>query len=338
MAIGTLSDLKIYPDQFYGGFNEVVAQNGNAFNAASANTIRLFTEFARGNWTEEAFFDSVSGLISRRDITSTSDATSVKMSADSMIAPKLSRIIGPVENTIGSLRTAGYDLTTESGLQQYSFLLGQQVAEAAIVDFLNSGLYAAVAVTGKSANTSLSIVAASGTKTANYATGLVPLFQKFGDRAQELTALVMHSKPFFDLMGSNIAVATDRVAGATIYEGTVGTMGRPVVVTDSAALVKTDGGGTGINSYYTLALRQGGLDIRVTEDQLIHGDIKTGVKAGLVMVLQGEYAFNVKLLGYSYSASLSTPNPADATIGTGSNWTQVFASHKWTAGARLETL
>lgn len=337
MAIGLPANFKIFPDQFYGGFNEIVAQNGNAFNQASANALRLYTEAARGMYQEEAFFDKISGLVSRRDITTQSDATSVLLSADSIIAPKLLRKIGPVDNALGAFRTSGLDFTEDSAQARFSFLLGQQYAEDALVDMLNTALSGAVTVTGKAATTRLSIVGASGTKTLNYATGLIPGLGLFGDRGQDIVAWVMHSKPFYDLMGSNIAVATDRVAGATIYEGTAGTLGRPVVVTDSASLVKTDGGGTGINSYYTLGIREGGVDVKMTEDTIVYSEIVTGKAAGLVLRVQGEYAYNLRLLGYSMTTD-GNVNPTGAEIADAGNWTQQFASHKWTLGARIETL
>jgi hypothetical protein len=114
-------------------------------------------------------------------------------------------------------------------------------------------------------------------------------------------------------------------------------LGRPVVVTDSASLVKTDGGGTGINSYYTLGIREGGIDCKMSEDTIVYSEIVTGKAAGLVLRVQGEYAYNLRCLGYSMTTD-GNVNPTAAEIADASNWTQQFASHKWTLGARVETL
>lgn len=337
MALGVQSNLKIYQDQFYGGFNEVLAQNSDAFNERSANAIRLFTSVARGYYSEEAFFETISGLVSRRDITSTSDVDNVNLAADSMIAPKLFSGTPKVWNTLSSLQTAGIINVPDEDVRlgAWFFRVGEQVAKAMLDDMLNRSLTCAVATTGKSANTYVDITGAS-TKTLNYQTGLIATLAKFGDRGQDIVAWVMHSKPFYDLMGSNIGVAADRVAGATIYEGTAGTMGRPVIVTDSASLVVADGGGTGINSYYTFGLREGALDVRLSELPVFATGLDPDYKAGIAQYYRSDWAYNVRVLGYSMTAN--NTNPTDAQLANGGNWTQAFTSPKWTAGIRLETL
>ena len=41
MPIGTKADFKIYDEQFFAGATEVILQNTNVFNTASANGIQL---------------------------------------------------------------------------------------------------------------------------------------------------------------------------------------------------------------------------------------------------------------------------------------------------------
>lgn len=334
MAIGVHSNLKIFPDQFYGGFNEVLAQNANVFNESSANSIRLFTDVARGYYFEEAFMSPISSLVRRRDLTSTSADTPTNLSAGSLIAPKRSAGTQLVAQVLSSMFSAGISTSEEEAMGTFSFLVGQQTAQAMLVDMLNTSLTCAVATTGKVAGSSLSIVGAT-VKTLNYTTALIPGLAKFGDAGQDIRAWVMHSKPFYDLMGSNIAVATDRVAGATIYEGTAGTLGRPVIVTDSPALVKADGVSTGVNSYYTLGLREGGIDVRLSEAPVIYSDLDPAFAAGIALRYKSDWAYNIRVAGYSMTAN--NTNPTDAQLGNGGNWTQAFSDIKLTAGVRIET-
>jgi hypothetical protein len=334
MAIGVQSNLKIFQDQFYGGFIETLSQNSNVFNAQSANAIRLFTNFSKGYYFEEAFFEQIANLVARRDITSTSTLTPVNLSADSMIAPKRFSSTPLVMQTLSSLKTAGYDLDAETGMQRFSFIVGTQVAKAMLDDMLNTSLSCAVATLGKSANTSLSIVSASGTKTMNYESLNNTTF-KLGDNAGQIVAYVMHSKQAQDLINQSIGIVTDRVAGATIYQGVAGTFGRPLIVTDSTSLVKADGVSTGVNSYYALALREGALDLRLSEQPIVSSDVNRNYVAGIALEYRSDFAYNIRVAGFSMTAN--NTNPTDAQLANGGNWTQAFTDFKQAAGARLET-
>ena len=333
MAVGIQSDLKIFPDQFYGGFNEVLSQNSNVFNANSANAIRLFTNVSRGYFSEEGFFDTIASLAARRDVTSTASLTPVNLSADSMIAPK--RLAGTplIAQTISSMQTAGLSGSSEDAMRNFSFVVGEQVAKAMLDEMLNTALSCAVATTGKSSNTFLSILSAS-TKTMNYQS-LNAATYKLGDNASQVVAYVMHSQQAQSLINQSIGIATDRVAGATIYQGVAGTFGKPLIVTDSSSLVKTDGVSTGVPSYYALALREGALDLRLSEEPIIYSDLDPGFTAGIALRYRSNWGYNIRVAGYSMTAN--NTNPTDAQLAAGGNWTQVFTDFKNTAGVRLET-
>src|SRR5690625_3485022 len=102
MAIGVYSDFKIIEDQYYAGMVEVLQQQAELFNAGSNNAIRFIDVDRLGNFTEEMYFKEISGLISRRDISSSDDVEDLKLESDSQIGPKINRKLGPVANTIDS--------------------------------------------------------------------------------------------------------------------------------------------------------------------------------------------------------------------------------------------
>ena len=79
MAIGTSGDFVIYEDQFFAGVTEVLEQNTDAFNAASGGAIQLITQAKLGDYEQQAFVSSISGLVARRVTTSVSAATDLAM-------------------------------------------------------------------------------------------------------------------------------------------------------------------------------------------------------------------------------------------------------------------
>jgi len=162
---------------------------------------------------------------------------------------------------------------------------------------------------------------------------LINALARFGDAAEDIAAWAMHSKAFYDLMGEQATNITDRLAGATIYEGTVGTLGKPVVVTDSAELVKTDGITSGTDSYYTVGLTPMALGV-VQDGQPTQSNGVNRGNENLEWEIQGEHDFTTMVKGYDYTDT--TVNPDDDALGTAGNWNNVMADVKSTAGVIIE--
>lgn len=166
---------------------------------------------------------------------------------------------------------------------------------------------------------------------------LVDLQALYGDAGQRVSAFVMHSKVYYDLMKQGIADNVYNVAGVTIHEGTVATLGKPVIVTDSDSLVSSGTGDTTAhNEYFTLGLTAGAIEVEESEDRQIVSDLITGLE-NLVLRYQGEYAYNVKLKGYAWDITNGGINPTTAAMGTATNWDKVVTDDKSTGGARLIT-
>jgi len=166
----------------------------------------------------------------------------------------------------------------EEDPQMFSFYYGQQIAEDVAADWLNTLVLAGV--TCMETETGM-VYDATGEPDPKLRTEyLVRGLKKLGDKAQRVRAWVMHSNTFYDL-------------------------------------VEADGVSTGVDAYKVLGLTDEALVATQSEDQNILSDTELG-RENIVMTIQGEYAFNTRVKGFSYTAA--TINPDNAALGTGSNW------------------
>lgn len=319
MAVGDYTNFEIYDDEFYGAMNETLVQNTEVFNAASSNAIVLEPDPTIGNFRREAFYESIGqGLISRRDKGSTASKTPDSLSSDDMTSPELARGYF-VSNTLDSLRTIG------ASPGEFSLAVGEQVAKAMQVDYLNTLLLCGT--TALQAD-STPVKDESGSTITNQM--LVNTLRQLGDQSDNIVAWVMHSKVFFDLMEEQSTNLIDRLAGATIYEGTVGTLGLPAIVTDAAPLVNSGSPDT----YNTLGLTTNALAALQDGEPTESDGINRG-NENLEFEIQGEHDFTAMVKGFDYTSS--TANPNDSALGTQGNWTRVMDSVKDGPGAMLIT-
>ncbi len=323
MTAGTKSDFVIYQEEFFGGMTEVLMQNSDAFNGASRNAIRLVPRRLKGDYEKESFVKDVSNLVTRRDVTSVADAADLKMEQDEFISVKLNRKIGPVAQSRDAFRKIAADPST------FSFLLGQQWAKSVMVDYVNSAIRAATAaLSGIVGNRLLTYAGATLVHTH-----LAEVLAKFGDASQSIICWVMHSKPYHDLVKQSITDKITNIADVTIQQGTTATLGRPAIVVDSPALVLS----TSPYTYITLGLVADATVVEESEERDIVSQDITG-KENILMRIQGEYAFNLKVKGFAWSTGVGGVNPTDAAVATDTNWTQKAADAKSLAGVYLVTL
>lgn len=318
MAAGKASDFVIYEDQVKGGIIETLTQASNYFNQAGG-ALRLSTISRRGQFHQESFFKDIASAVTRRDLTSVSDATDLALTMGELVSVKIARKYGPVAQTLDSFRKIG-DPANEQSL---SFLIGTQIAKGMQVDMLDNALRAGV--TCLKNNSSVHYDGSAGTMTASK---LQSGLRKFGDRSQAIVAFVMHSKTYHDLVEHQLAPANagEQAAGAVVYGGSPGTLGRPVIVTDSAALLLDDSP----DLYYTLGLTADALGVEETEESMFVSQVVTG-KENLLVRLQGEWAYNLGVKGFKYDTTKGA-NPTNTLVGTASTWVAAATSYKDYAG------
>ncbi|MCY1184677.1 hypothetical protein D9M73_253910 [compost metagenome] len=138
-------------------------------------------------------------------------------------------------------------------------------------------------------------------------------------------------------MQAQITANIDGVSNFNVATGTPVTLNRPVLVTDSDALIETAGSGSAATTdYMTLGLTVDGLKVENTEEEELVIENVTG-KENLITRLQGEFAYNMGVKGFKWDIANGGANPNDATLGTGSNWDAVRGSFKDFAGVIIQS-
>ena len=325
MTTSTKSNFILYDEQFYAGQVETLQRNVNIFNAASGNTISMSSEMSQGDFEKESFFKNNS-YIYHRDPTSVSDQTAVGLSMDDATSPKINKGY-LVESTLDSFKKLGEDD------REMSFVLGQQLGLQIMDQYMSSALSALVGGFGVAAvSADLRHDASSGAISSAH---LNTAISKMGDAGSRVTMLVMHSKPYYDLIGDQIAEKLLEVTAFNLFQGTPATFGRPVLVVDAPALW-TGGSSTASSAddvYHTFGLVQGALNIKESEDKSSLGEV-VGGKHNLIARVQGEYAYNTRMKGMDYTGAA---NPADSVLATSSNWAKVAADKRSLMGVDLLT-
>jgi hypothetical protein len=314
----------IYEDEFYSGMYEVEAQNTDTFNEASSNTINIVPREHIGDFSKEAFFTEESP-VTRRDITSSADGAASELDSDELIGVKLYRRY-QYDKKLTDIKRIGF---TE---QEYSFIVGQQVAKSKMKDMLNSGLLALSTALETESDNYLDITGESP-NTLNY-DSVPTLLAKFGDRSPQLRHVLGHSKPIHDLLGDALSITVENVAGTSINNGSIPSLGKSLSMTDSSDLVVADGVSSGVDAYKTHFLAENALRIEQSEDETMWGGQVDG-KENLLVRVQGEYAITVKVKGFEYTDTGA--NPDDTALGNTSNWSQVATDTKNTAGVYILT-
>lgn len=328
-TVATLkTDLKYINPFVQSGITETLTQAAAGLFEASRGALLLSAAQKPGDFETMAFFQNIANLISRRDPTSLATVTDKKLVQSEFSRVKINRKIGPVASTRDAFRKAG--LSREA----MDLVVGQQAGVAMQVDMVNTTIRSLRAALAADAATYVD----GGAATINTAgsNGLIDGLAKRGDAADAIVCWVMHSKVFFNLVKEQIAANIDGVSGLVFAAGSPLTLGRPVLVTDSPDLKVVDGISAGVDAYYTLGLTPSSAIMEETEGTEVVTQDVTG-QENLIMRIQGEYAQNIGLKGYTWDKTNGGENPTDAALATGSNWDAAFADMKDRAGICIRT-
>src|SRR3990172_4197399 len=313
-------DLKVFNQYTYAAMTEVVAQETAKFNEASRGAIILRPAANQGDFSLEASFKAISGLIRRRN--------AYDQSSTAVTAAALAHL----ENA--SVKVAAGTPPIDFEPQQYTWIqqnpeqaavvIGEQLAKAMMQDMLN----AAINSTGAAINAVAALKHSATGAVADFA-GLVTAAGKFGDRSAAVRAWVMHSKVMTDLHLNAVA------NGSQLFQfGTVAVVsdafGRLFVITDSPNLIVT---GTPDN-YRTLGLVENAVLVDQNNDFYAAIEEKTGAN-NIKRTYQAEWTYNLGVKGYTWDKANGGASPTDAALGTGTNWDKTATDNKDTAGVML---
>ncbi|ELY5803499.1 Ig domain-containing protein [Cronobacter sakazakii] len=305
------SDLVIYDDLAQTAFLERRQDNLEVFNQASNGAIQLDNELIEGDFRKRAFYQ-VGGSIEARDVNSTDKVTGKKIGAGEAVSVKAPWKYGPYETTEEAFKRRGRDVS------EFSEVIGVDVADATLEGYVKYGLKSLIAAIGANADMVVTAdIDTDGKKT------LTRGLRKYGDKFNRVVLFVMHSATYFDIVDKAIADKIYEEAGVVVYGGQPGTLGKPVLVTDS------------MGADAILGLVAGAVTI-VESQAPGFRSYNINDQENLAVGYRAEGTVNIELLGYSWDASVGGSNPDLTKIGTGENWKKHFTSNKSTAGVLIK--
>jgi len=314
-------DLTVFNKQTYTAMTETLAQQVDLFNAASAGAITLAPADNAGDFSIEASFKAISGLVRRRDAYGTGTVTAKALEMLNNASVKVAAGTPPI----------AYQPQQYTWIKQNPALaalkIGEQLAKAQMADMVNTAIRAAVAAT--SVNTS---VLYDGTAAVASFSALNTTAAKFGDRMMDIKAWVVHSKVMSDLFANALTNSQNLFT----YENVNvirDPFGRLFIVTDALPLfldLTTD-------NYYSLGLVEGGVAVQSNND-FNAVMVDTVGNENIITTYQAEWTYNVGVKGYTWDITNGGKSPTDAALGTGTNWDKTASDNKDTAGVILKSL
>lgn len=303
------ADMIIYNDLAQTAYLERLQDILDVFNASSGGAIVLRNENIEGDLRKRAFY-KIGGALAHRDVNSEAAATGKKIGAGEMVGVKSPWKYGPYQTTEEAFKRRA------RSIEEFSKLVGQDMADAVLDYYIQAAFASLNAAIGAN-----SAMVATGSFAVDHKKVLTKGMRKFGDRFNRIAVFGMDSETYFDLVDDAIGEKVFEEAGAVVYGGSPGTMGKPVLVSDTIPAERIFG------------LQAGAVSI--TESQI------PGVRSynidgqeNLAMGYRAEGTFNIDLLGYSWKENAGV-NPNLSALG-GANWEKYATSDKATAGVLIQ--
>lgn len=320
-----MSDMVVFDDFVQRTITEVIAQQVDLFNASSNGTITLTTKRNRGDFAHYSQFAEIAGLIRRRDVYASGAVSPVALAMLQNASVKVAAGTPPI-----AFNPSQFTWIQEQP-EVAGVVIGEQVAVGQFQDMLNTGIKAARAAivnVGTSVNYT---VPSQGATTLN---ALNRGAQKFGDRATNIRAWVMHSTPLHDLYDQALTNTAQlfRFGDVRIIEDG---FGRRFIVTDSPSLYGAVSS-PDVTDYYSLGLVENAIVVEDNGDffsnlQTVNGD------ENITRSWQGEWTYSLALKGFTWDTTNGGKSPTDAEIGTGTNWDKTATDVKNTAGIAVRS-
>jgi hypothetical protein len=314
-----LSNMKVFNQQVQTMTIEMLAENVELFNAASAGAIVLTSEGFMGDYRFENFFQSLHAAQRRVDRYATNTAaSSTSLAQLQEIGVKVGGGFGPILWEPAQLQWV------EANPEQALAAISRNLSEAMLKDMLYSGIASAVAAMEPNSQVTFD----AGTPTSITYNHINSAHAKFGDSSGLIVCNVMDGVAYHNLIGNNLTNTPQLFQYGSVT--VVDILGKRVVVTDSPALRET---GTG-RDQKVLGLVAGGITV-YDGSQLVTNIETTNGLQRIETTFQADYSFGLALKGYAWDTASGGKSPTDAELATGGNWDKVATSWKHTAGVLL---
>lgn len=312
----SLSTFKIFNQYAYTTFLELLNHNIQLFNAAARGGLTLRSGANQGDYSDVALYARISGLVRRRNAYDDSAVNAKELSMLQATSVKVAAGTPPV------LITPHWWQWIQRSPDEAGVVLGKQLAEETLADMLAVAVKSYVAAL----TTVGATVVSDGTAATMSLGALNTGASLFGDRAQEIAAWIIHSKPMFDLFGAALTNANVLFNFGTVKIVQDG-FGRPFIITDQPNLVYTSSG----TKYHTLGLAQSGVLIEQNPDYVENIETKNG-KENIERTWQAQWSYNLGLKGFAWDKTNGGASPSDAALATGTNWDRYATEVKDLAG------
>lgn len=277
-----------------------------------------------GQYIDGPTFKPIGSLDTRRDLTSESDATPVKIESRNDKGVRVSRK-GLASFTKSAVWVNG---TSPAQLSEY---FAREARDNMMLTIRQYILGSAVAAVGNMTTTAHTKDVWSATVRTNLSTSLLAQTKALmADAAERFepgsgAIWVARSEPYYtDLIQGNISSGVDGIATSTANGAAAASLGLPVALADDAALTAAD---AGFDKYRTLLIGPGAVEVNVI--RLEFEPLWKNPKAENVeFVLRYDYDFDVRIPGFQYDSANGGANPTLATASTTTNWDVNYSSHK----------
>lgn len=311
-----LSNMQVYDTEIYTTTIELLGQKLEAFNAASGGAIVLNTNAWRGNYTKEAFFQSLAGAQRRVDRNSANGAQAgTNLAQGEFIGVKVAGGFGPIV-----FEPAQMTYLMESP-ESAIMAISEGFSDALLSDQLNTVVGCAVSAVENIPALVNDVSASAGLSQQALNKG----HYKFGDMAGMIVADIMHSS------GSESLTDKALANGERLFESSnvqvISILGKIFVVSDIPALYVA-----GVpNKTKVLSIVAGGAIVENSSDIIANLETSNG-KNRIETTWQADYTFSIKLKGYAWDVANGGASPADAALFTGTNWDLAVTSNKHSLG------
>ena len=315
-----LANMQVYDEQIRLRTIELLGQDLQKFNAASAGTIVLDMGRWMGNYTRESFYASLAGAQRRVDrFAAQASAAETALSEKEVVGVKVAGGFGPVVFEPSQLTWLSSEPTEAINI------IAQGFADALLADQLNTVVGCAVAAIENIAvlvNDVSALTAGAGALTQSVLNGS---HAKFGDMSGMLRADIMTGAAFHKLIEKGLDNGERLFESSNVTVQSI--LGKTFVVSDIPALLEA---GTP-NKTKVLSLVAGGAVVDNASDIITNLDTSNG-QTRIETTWQADYSFGIKLKGYAWDIANGGASPEDAELFTGTNWDNVMTSIKHTAG------
>ena len=316
-----LSDLAVFSEFAYTTMTEMQDQQINLFNNATRGGIVLQGGNHQGDYSDQAMWAKISGLVRRRDAYGTGTVAEKTLEHLTDTSVKVAAGTPPVRIDPGMMKWI------QRSPEEAGVIIGKQMAQDSVADMLSVAIMCYTAAIGQVTDV---VYDHSATGTMS----LIALNKgaaKFGDRSNALVAWVMHSKSAFDIYGEALTNSNKLFVFGNVRVIEDG-FGRPLVITDSANLINTT---PTPDQYYALGLTPGAVLVSQNGDFTDNTETKNGGQ-NIIRTYQAEWSYNVGVQGFAWDKTNGGKSPNDAALGTATNWDRYATSYKDLAGVLVK--